>query len=63
MKNIFLSLLFVFLFLINPVNSDEKISFIDMDKVIYIGRQVLEDNQVNFLQERALNFLPYGELY
>ena len=34
MKNIFLSLLFVFLFLINPVNSDEKISFIDMDKVI-----------------------------
>ena len=34
MKNIFLSLLFVLLFLINPVNSDEKISFIDMDKVI-----------------------------
>ncbi|MDA9966616.1 OmpH family outer membrane protein [Candidatus Pelagibacter sp.] len=34
MKNIFLSLFFVFLFLINPVNSDEKISFIDMDKVI-----------------------------
>ena len=34
MKNIFLSLLFVFLYLINPVNSDEKISFIDMDKVI-----------------------------
>ena len=34
MKNIFLSLLFVFLFLINPANSDEKISFIDMDKVI-----------------------------
>lgn len=34
-----------------------------MDKVTYIGRQVLEDNQVNFLQERALNFLPYGELY
>ena len=34
MKNIFLSLLIVFLFLINPVNSDEKISFIDMDKVI-----------------------------
>ena len=34
MKNIFLSLLIVFLFLINPVNSDEKILFIDMDKVI-----------------------------
>ena len=34
MKNILLSLLFVLLFLINPVNSDEKISFIDMDKVI-----------------------------
>ena len=34
MKNIFLSLLFVFLILDNPVNSDEKISFIDMDKVI-----------------------------
>ena len=34
MKNIFLSLFFVFLFSINAVNSDEKISFIDMDKVI-----------------------------
>tara|TARA_B110000285_G_scaffold234636_1_gene312298 strand:+ start:2280 stop:2801 length:522 start_codon:yes stop_codon:yes gene_type:complete len=34
MKNIFLSLFFISLFFINPVNSNQKISFIDMDKVI-----------------------------
>ena len=59
MKNIFLSLLFVFLFLINPANSDEKISFIDMDKVISTsnpGLSILKQlNNINNKNSTILN--------
>ena len=59
MKNIFLSLLIVFLFLINPVNSDEKILFIDMDKVISTsnpGLSILKQlNNINNKNSTILN--------
>jgi outer membrane protein len=59
MKNIFLSLLIVFLFLINPVNSDEKILFIDMDKVISTsnpGLLILKQlNNINNKNSTILN--------
>ena len=62
MKNIFLSLLFVFLFLINPVNSDEKISFIDMDKVISTsnpGSSILK--QLNIINNKNSTILNKEE--
>ena len=62
MKNILLSLLFVFLFLINPVNSDEKISFIDMDKVISTsnpGSSILK--QLNIINNKNSTILNKEE--
>ena len=58
MKILFLSILSISLFFINPVSSEQKISFIDMDRVISTsksGSSILK--QLNILKDKNLKFL------
>ena len=58
MKILFLSILSISLFFINPVSSEQKISFIDMDRVISTsksGSSILK--QLSILKDKNLKFL------
>ena len=62
MKILFSSILVVFLFLINPVVSEQKIAFINMDKVIStsnVGSSILK--QLTDLNNKNLQFLKKEE--
>ena len=62
MKILFSSFLVVFLFLINPVVSEQKIAFINMDKVIStsnVGSSILK--QLTDLNNKNLQFLKKEE--
>tara|TARA_B110000093_G_scaffold140352_1_gene150889 strand:- start:275 stop:448 length:174 start_codon:yes stop_codon:yes gene_type:complete len=57
MKVLFSSILIIFLFLINPTFSEQKIAFINMDKVISIsntGSSILQ--QLTDLNNKNLKF-------
>ena len=62
MKILFLSILSIFLFIVNPVNSDQKIVFINMQKVLETsnsGSSVLK--QLNDINNKNLMFLKKEE--
>tara|TARA_B110000902_G_scaffold75128_1_gene88971 strand:- start:345 stop:866 length:522 start_codon:yes stop_codon:yes gene_type:complete len=62
MKFLFSSILIIFLFLINPTFSEQKIAFINMDKVISIsntGSSILQ--QLTDLNNKNLKFLKNEE--
>ena len=62
MKILFLSILSIFLFIVNPVNSDQKIVFINMQKVLETsnsGSSVLK--QLNDINNKNLKFLKKEE--
>ena len=62
MKILFLSILGIFLFIVNPVNSDQKIVFINMQKVLETsnsGSSVLK--QLNDINNKNLMFLKKEE--
>jgi Skp family chaperone for outer membrane proteins len=62
MKVLFSSILIIFLFLINPTFSEQKIAFINMDKVISIsnpGSSILQ--QLTDLNNKNLKFLKNEE--
>ena len=62
MKVLFSSILIIFLFLINPTFSEQKIAFINMDKVISIsntGSSILQ--QLTDLNNKNLQFLKKEE--
>ena len=62
MKILFLSILSIFLFIFNPVNSDQKIVFINMQKVLETsnsGSSVLK--QLNDINNKNLMFLKKEE--
>tara|TARA_B110000238_G_C15941177_1_gene359030 strand:- start:222 stop:743 length:522 start_codon:yes stop_codon:yes gene_type:complete len=62
MKILFLSILSIFLFIVNPANSDQKIVFINMQKVLETsnsGSSVLK--QLNDINNKNLMFLKKEE--
>ena len=62
MKILFLSILSILLFIVNPVNSDQKIVFINMQKVLETsnsGSSVLK--QLNDINNKNLMFLKKEE--
>jgi Skp family chaperone for outer membrane proteins len=62
MKILFLSIISIFLFIVNPVNSDQKIVFINMQKVLETsnsGSSVLK--QLNDINNKNLMFLKKEE--
>jgi len=62
MKCFYLSIFTIFLFFINPVNSEQKIAFIDMDKVIStsnVGSSVLK--QLTVINKKNLTFFKKEE--
>ena len=62
MKIFYLSIFTIFLLFVNPVNSEQKIAFIDMDRVIStskVGSSILK--QLNVINNKNLTFLKKEE--